>query len=250
MGKTRGFGSERCEAGCECRRHRANAGSFNFNKSNLDAGAGTRFERKHPLPSIGDRFGELTVVELLLGAAGGPSPFVMVQCSCGAPPHRVYDYNLRKGASTRCRKCGQQYGQQKRWWRYSEVMPEDDHRTRLLNRLGAARTRCTSPKDGGWDNYGGRGIRVCDEWLADKAAFLKHVRTLPGWDDPSLDMDRRDTNGHYEPGNIRFVTRRQNQSTRRTVAGLQAEVDVLREENADLRSRLCRAEAPLHSALV
>jgi hypothetical protein len=175
---------------------------------------------------------------------------VRVQCSCGAAPHLVYDYNLRKGLSTRCPKCGAEAARGTRWvkqWRaFAEALPDQQHRTRLLSRLAAAITRCRSPNNKQWRAYGGRGIRVCDEWLGDRAAFLRHVATLPGWDDPTLEMDRTNVDGDYEPGNIRFVTRKQNHANRRTVYGLQARVDALEAECADLRSRLRRAEDPLH----
>ena len=202
--------------------------------------------RQHrPIAGIGDRCGTLTVTGYLVGGLGGVAA-VLVRCACGRPEHGVLAHNFRGGRSSRCPECGRSAATDKRWWAYSEAMPEDDHRARLLARLAAARMRCTSPKDPGWPNYGGRGIRVCDEWLADRAAFLQHVRTLPGWDDPTLELDRRDTDGNYEPGNVRFISKQQNHKNRRRVRDLQAEVDHLRAENADLRSRLRRAEEKVH----
>lgn len=249
MGKTRGFGSERCEIGCRCGRHQLNAGSFSLNRANLDAGAGTRFERKYAPPSIGDRFGELTVLGFRYGNAGGIA-MVIVQCSCGAFPHEVHGYNLRKGASTRCKPCGQQAairGRRKAYRRFEDAMPDQEHRTRLLSRIGAAITRCTSPNDAGWANYGGRGIRVHEEWITDRAKFLAYITTVAGWDNPALEMDRENTNGHYEPGNLRFITKRQNMLNRRTVQGLQQRITELEAENADLRSCLRRIEEAIYS---
>ena len=199
------------------------------------------------LAGIGERCGALTVTGYLVGAMGGVAA-VLVRCDCGRPEHGVLTHNFRSSRSSRCPECGQRAVTDKRWWKHAHAMPETEHRVRLLQRLASARIRCTSPNDAGWKNYGGRGIRVCDEWLNDRAAFLAHVRTLPGWDNPDLEMDRRDTDGHYEPGNIQFITKRQNILNRRRIPELQTEVDRLRKENADLRSRLRWAKKALHGA--
>jgi hypothetical protein len=103
-------------------------------------------------------------------------------------------------------------------------MPDDGHRCRLLNRLASQIGRCHNPKDKMYKHYGMRGIRVCDQWRQDRRAFLKYVQTLPGWQDPSLDIDRIDNNGNYEPGNIRFSTKSENTSNRRRVEDLEARI--------------------------
>ena len=107
---------------------------------------------------------------------------------------------------------------------YSEAMADDDHRTRLLNRLASAITRCHSPSNRAYQHYGGRGIRVCPEWRFDRAEFLRYVQTLDGWDNPTFEMDRIDVDGHYEPGNIRFVSRSDNLRNKRKIADLEARV--------------------------
>ena len=204
-------------------------------------------KQHRPVASIGDRCGALTVTGYLVGGNGGVAA-VLVCCDCGRPEHGVTANNFRSSRSSRCPDCGQRAVADKRWWKHAHAMPETEHRVRLLQRLASARIRCTSKNDAGWRNYGGRGIRVCDEWIQDRAAFLAHVRTLPGWDNPKLEMDRKDTDGHYEPGNIQFISKRQNILNRRRIPELQTEVDRLRKENADLRSRLRWAKKALHGA--
>lgn len=203
--------------------------------------------RKHlPLAGIGERCGALTVTGYLVGVLGGVRAAI-VRCDCRRPEYGVLTGNFRSSKSARCGYCaGTAADNKKRGWKHAHAMPETEHRRRLLARLASARIRCTSPNDASWANYGGRGIRVCDLWLKDRAAFLTHVRTLPGWDDPNLEMDRKDTDGHYQPGNIQFITRRQNILNRRKIPELQTEIERLRKENADLRSRLRRAEKTLH----
>lgn len=239
LGTAPGPTRQRCAPGCECGRHRSNAGSFDKNRANVDAGAGTRFERKHPLPSAGDRFGELTVLRIVREKKGACSiDMAEVQCSCGASPHKVFLYNLRKGASTRCNKCAKKQSEyhRKNFWGYADIVPDIDHRRRLLNRISAAITRCHSKNNRQWEGYGGRGIFVHEPWRKDKKAFLAHLITLDGWDDQANDMDRRDVNKGYEPGNIRFIPAGKNRGTnKRTVREMQLRI-------LDLEERLRLAE--------
>lgn len=207
----------------------------------VDSGSDGRFIAKHDRPCVGDRFGDLTVVGLELGPLGGLR-WVRCRCTCGVES-RVAVGNLRKGASTRCNTCAKQAtgAYIKRYRSYSDVVPDDEHRRRLLNRLAAAIGRCHRESDSGYHSYGGRGIAVCEEWRQDRRAYLRYVITLPGWDDPRLELDRINVDGDYAPGNVRFVTRAENARNKRTVRALDAEV-------RDLRSRLRRAEESLRRA--
>jgi hypothetical protein len=65
---------------------------------------------------------------------------------------------------------------------------------------------------------------VYPEWRSDRAAFLRYVQTLDGWDTPVFEMDRTDVDGNYEPGNIRFVSRSDNLCNKRKVADLEARI--------------------------
>jgi len=81
----------------------------------------------------------------------------------------------------------------------------------------AMKARCNNPKHEAYARYGGRGIKVCGEWMHDFAAFLRDVGERPSTD---YQLERIDNNGNYEPGNVRWATRVEqwrNRSTNRLI---------------------------------
>ena len=63
--------------------------------------------------------------------------------------------------------------------------------------------RCYNPNSPKYCHYGGRGIRVCDEWEKNPVAFIIWAEKN-GWE-KGLYFDRINVNGHYSPTNCRFV---------------------------------------------
>ncbi len=71
---------------------------------------------------------------------------------------------------------------------------------------------CYNKNDKSYKYYGGRGIKICDEWLQYEN-FLSWCLTH-GYKE-GLQIDRIDTNGNYEPSNCRFVTSSDNNYNKR-----------------------------------
>lgn len=230
---------ERLQRNVEAFRALVDSGSPDIVRDTVAGSQLSRGRRKFPLPSIGTRSGHLTVTGYIRSQRNGVKAIV-VKCACGIPEYTVDRHNLKNFKSTRCNDCAKKASNAKRYWIYIDAMENDVHRVRLLNRLSAAITRCHNPDNRVFAHYGGRGIFVHQEWRDDRAAFLKYVQTLPGWDDPAREMDREDNDKGYEPGNIRFATRSENALNKRRVGVMQGSL-------ADLRSRLRRAEEQIHS---
>lgn len=72
------------------------------------------------------------------------------------------------------------------------------------------RERCLNPKHGAWPYYGGRGITFCERWKKFEN-FLSDMGDRP----EGMTLDRRDTDGNYEPGNCRWADRATQTSNRR-----------------------------------
>lgn len=72
------------------------------------------------------------------------------------------------------------------------------------------RARCQDPKADAYRNYGARGIKVCPQW-DDFETFLADMGERP----PGTTLDRVDTNGDYEPGNVRWATAGQQERNKR-----------------------------------
>ena len=70
------------------------------------------------------------------------------------------------------------------------------------------KARCQNKNHTSYDRYGGRGIGICKEWLDDPQKFFTWA-FANGWK-RGLQIDRKDNDGCYSPGNCRFTTTQRN----------------------------------------
>lgn len=78
---------------------------------------------------------------------------------------------------------------------------------RIRGILSGMKARCNNPKNKAYNSYGGKGIKVCEEWSHGSKAFIEWSLKNGYADD--LSIDRIDNNKGYEPSNCRWATSKQ-----------------------------------------
>lgn len=156
------------------------------------------WEKKRRLLSeklTGRRFGFAEVigpVEIVRGAQ-----MVLCRCSgCGAEK-RINVPNLLKGKSKGCQSCSQTVSK---------------HTAILGARYDAIVSRCRNPSNRNWKHYGGRGIECR---FKSRRHFVLYIERYFPADYRKVEIDRKNNDGHYEPGNIRLASRREQIANRR-----------------------------------
>ena len=133
----------------------------------------------------------------------GKRLYCLCQCSCGNQK-RVLKHHFLSGG---IRSCG--------CLRKEKLIKMSTTHGKSKSRLNSIwsnmKSRCSNPNVDCYHHYGGRGIKVCGEWLT----FEGFINNLPEGYQEDLELDRRDVDGDYHPDNCRWVTRSVNCSNKR-----------------------------------
>jgi hypothetical protein len=161
--------------------------------------------------SVGTKIHKLTVISD--APKMGRHRMWVVRCDCGNEFDQ-YDFSLRSGRSSQCKRCG--YASEKNVSQARQLgksnVKHGETGSPEYKAWQAIKNRCLKPSDPRYPNYGGMGITMHEPWHDDFTAFLAHVGKRPS---KAYSIDRLDNDRGYVPGNVAWRTIGQQNSNRR-----------------------------------
>lgn len=159
---------------------------------------------------IGKKFNRLTVIKRVGSDKYGNIKWLCI-CDCGNTTI-VAGNELKRGGVKSCGCFRKQFAKQ----RASSVALHKKHgkrQTRLYTIWEGIKQRCYNEHSINYNNYGGRGIKVCDEWSNSFESFYNWA--IQNGYEESLTIDRINNEDGYNPNNCRWVSNLEQQNNRR-----------------------------------
>lgn len=121
----------------------------------------------------------------------------------------VKNIDLFYSRGNRCKDCWFQAAEKRRIERgYTPPKDIPEYKT-----LKGIKERCRNPNSNGYEHYGGRGISVDERWLGSEG-FKNFIEDMGPKPTPQHSIERKDTDGDYEPGNCRWATTKEQQNNK------------------------------------
>jgi hypothetical protein len=127
---------------------------------------------------------------------------VLCRCRCGVEKE-VQKKHLLSGKTTSCGCLRNQKASERMKANNPCIVKHNMHKSKLYGIWSGMKDRCYNSNNIKYQYYGGRGIKVCDEWQGFEP--FKEWALNNGYKD-GLTIDRQDYDGNYDPCNCRWIT--------------------------------------------